>query len=223
VIRLWNRVGIFRPLSIIVLVAGLAGGLLLAQQERTSGLTSTTATVGNADDVRELALDLADHQNALDKAKQFATSDAEQARAADDQARKNEAASRSDTRTAKPSASASTATTGVNAGPVPASCAAYTGNKAIGCTLMVKDGFGLDQMPCLDKLWTKESHWTTTAANPNGAYGIPQAYPGSKMQVFGTDWRTNPATQIAWGLNYIKGKYSTPCAAWSHSQSTGSY
>ena len=218
-IRLWNRVGAFRSLSIVVLVAGLAGGLLLAHQEQGRELTSTTATVtDNADDVRQLALDLADHQNAQDKAKALATSDAEQAKAAEDQARKNAAASRSDTRTTAPGV-----TTGVNAGPIPTSCASYTGNKAVGCAMVLKAGLTLDQMACLDKLWTKESHWTVTASNPSGAYGIPQANPGSKMQTFGTDWKTNPATQIAWGLSYIKGRYSTPCGAWSHSQSSGWY
>ena len=80
-----------------------------------------------------------------------------------------------------------------------------------------------DQFGCLDRLWQKESGWRTTASNPSGAYGIPQALPGSKMASAGDDWRTNPATQIRWGLGYIKGRYSTPCGAWSHSQSTGWY
>jgi hypothetical protein len=79
------------------------------------------------------------------------------------------------------------------------------------------------QFSCLDSLWTRESGWRTTASNPSGAYGIPQALPGSKMASAGSDWRTNPATQITWGLNYISSSYGSPCAAWSHSQSHGSY
>ena len=79
------------------------------------------------------------------------------------------------------------------------------------------------QFSCLDSLWTRESGWRTTAANPSGAYGIPQALPGSKMASAGSDWRTNPATQIDWGLNYIASQYGSPCGAWSHFQSAGSY
>jgi hypothetical protein len=79
------------------------------------------------------------------------------------------------------------------------------------------------QFSCLDSLWTRESGWRTTAANPSGAYGIPQALPGSKMASAGSDWRTNPATQITWGLNYISSRYGSPCAAWSYSRSHGSY
>ena len=107
---------------------------------------------------------------------------------------------------------------------VPASCNSYTGNRAIGCALLLSAGFGLDQMPCLDKLWTRESNWTTTSENKSsGAYGIPQALPGDKMAPYGSDWRTNPKPQIEWGLSYIKGRYSSPCGAWDHSQATGWY
>jgi hypothetical protein len=87
--------------------------------------------------------------------------------------------------------------------------------------------FGFDpdtQFGCLVNLWQKESGWRTTAQNPSsGAYGIPQALPGSKMATAGDDWRTNPATQIKWGLGYIKGRYGTPCGAWGHSQRVGWY
>ncbi|MBX6381441.1 MAG: transglycosylase SLT domain-containing protein [Microbispora sp.] len=77
---------------------------------------------------------------------------------------------------------------------------------------------------CLEKLWDKESHWNERAMNRySGAYGIPQALPGSKMASAGADWQTNPATQIKWGLNYIAGRYKSPCGAWAHSQATGWY
>ncbi|WP_435859462.1 hypothetical protein [Streptomyces tanashiensis] len=73
------------------------------------------------------------------------------------------------------------------------------------------------QWNCLDQLWTRESGWRYWADNPSSsAYGIPQALPGSKMDAFGDDWRTNPLTQIKWGLSYIDGRYGTPCAAWNH-------
>ncbi|WP_460354264.1 aggregation-promoting factor C-terminal-like domain-containing protein [Actinoallomurus acanthiterrae] len=79
------------------------------------------------------------------------------------------------------------------------------------------------QFSCLVSLWNRESGWNTHAANPSGAYGIPQALPGSKMSSAGPDWRDNATTQIKWGLGYIKDRYSTPCGAWGHSQSTGWY
>jgi hypothetical protein len=90
--------------------------------------------------------------------------------------------------------------------------------------MVLDHGWDLQQMACLDKLWTKESHWNERARNKSsGAYGIPQAYPASKLASAGGDWETNPATQIKWGIGYIDGRYGTPCKAWSTSQSTGSY
>ena len=80
------------------------------------------------------------------------------------------------------------------------------------------------QFSCLDALWNEESGWNPIAENPNsGAYGIPQALPGSKMASAGPDWQTDPATQIRWGLEYIQATYGSPCAAWSHEQATGWY
>lgn len=85
-------------------------------------------------------------------------------------------------------------------------------------------GWGDDQFGCLVSLWNKESGWNYRASNGgSGAYGIPQALPGSKMASAGADWQTNAATQVAWGLGYISGRYGSPCGAWSHSQSTGWY
>ena len=85
-------------------------------------------------------------------------------------------------------------------------------------------GWDAGQFSCLDSLWQKESHWNYRAANSSsGAYGIPQAMPGSKMSSAGADWRTNPATQIAWGLSYIDKKYGSPCAALSTSREQGWY
>ena len=84
-------------------------------------------------------------------------------------------------------------------------------------------GWGDDQFACLLSLWNRESGWRVNAANSSGAYGIPQALPGSKMASAGADWQTNPATQIAWGLGYIAGRYGTPCGAWDHSESNGWY
>ena len=92
-----------------------------------------------------------------------------------------------------------------------------TGAKYVARTIMLAEySWGDDQYSCLNRLWTKESHWNYKAHNSrSGAHGIPQALPASKMDVVGTDWRTNPVTQIRWGLRYIDSRYSTPCKAWA--------
>ncbi len=84
-------------------------------------------------------------------------------------------------------------------------------------------GWHTHQFSCLRSLWQKESGWNHRAGNRSGAYGIPQALPGSKMRSKGADWRTNPVTQIAWGLSYVNGRYHSPCRAWAHSRATGWY
>ena len=97
-------------------------------------------------------------------------------------------------------------------------------NVQIGQSLAAARGWTGEQFYCLYQLWQKESGWSTTAGNPSsGAYGIPQALPGTKMATVGSDWRSNPATQISWGMGYIAGRYGTPCAAWSTSQARGWY
>jgi len=70
------------------------------------------------------------------------------------------------------------------------------------------------QISCLTQLWDGESHWNFKAHNyRSGAHGIAQALPATKMEIISTDWRTNPLTQIKWGLTYIKARYGTPCTA----------
>jgi hypothetical protein len=100
-----------------------------------------------------------------------------------------------------------------------------SGAQAIARDMMAsKFGWGADQASCLINLWQKESGWRADALNASsGATGIPQALPGSKMASHGADWQTNPMTQIAWGLDYIKAVYGTPCGAWAKSQSVGWY
>jgi hypothetical protein len=70
------------------------------------------------------------------------------------------------------------------------------------------------EFTCLVQLWYSESGWSWSATNPSsGAYGIPQALPGWKMASAGSDWLTNPATQITWGMDYIEAVYGSPCQA----------
>ena len=90
--------------------------------------------------------------------------------------------------------------------------------------MLASFGWSLSQFACLDPLWEHESGWSVTADNPDtGAYGIPQALPGDKMADAGPDWQTDAATQIRWGLTYIKDLYGSPCAAYAHEQETGWY
>jgi len=85
-------------------------------------------------------------------------------------------------------------------------------------------GWGDGQFSCLSSLWNKVSSWNCRACvASSGATGIPQALPGSKMASAGGDWRTNAATQISWGLDYIARAYGSPCSAWGHSQAVNWY
>jgi hypothetical protein len=96
--------------------------------------------------------------------------------------------------------------------------------QAIAYELVLARGWDTGEYDCLVALWTRESHWNVYAENPtSGAYGIPQALPGDKMATVAADWRTNPETQIIWGIGYIEGRYQTPCGAWAHSELKGWY
>ena len=87
-----------------------------------------------------------------------------------------------------------------------------------------KYSWGEDQFSCYNSIIMRESKWIVSADNPHSsAFGIPQALPGSKMAAFGADWRTNPATQIRWGLDYVHVRYGTPCGAWSFKRGHGWY
>jgi hypothetical protein len=94
----------------------------------------------------------------------------------------------------------------------------------IAMAMLSSYGWPSGQFGCLDNLWQRESGWNPLAENTSsGAYGIPQALPGSKMASAGADWATDAATQIRWGLGYIKSTYGSPCAAWGHETAYGWY
>jgi hypothetical protein len=107
--------------------------------------------------------------------------------------------------------------------------AAPGSNVALGQRLASGYGWGSGQQwSCLDALWTRESGWQAGVWNTagSGAYGIPQALPASKMAAAGSDYMTDPATQIRWGLGYIAGTpygTHTPCGAWAHETADGWY
>jgi hypothetical protein len=221
VIRLWNRVGPFRVLAVLLLVGAVAGGAAVAlndSDDRPASASNNT-DAADAEQRKQLAEMAAQHADAERAARSDAQRKADEAAvAAAEQAKKVPSPSPSKSASPKPSGSPGKP---VN---VPADCNGYSGNKQLGCALLSEFGFGLDQMPCLEKLWDKESGWRTTAENKSsGAYGIPQALPPTKLSKYGGDWRTNPATQIRWGLDYIRGRYKTPCGAWAYFQSHNHY
>ena len=225
----WSRIGV-RAVSLGVLAAGLAGGVYIGQQREPRAQSDQAFLVAQADAVEIRLIKERQGEHAATRAYQrqaegeAATKAASAAEVAAGNARKLEKAVTDRKAAKKPTTGSSSGATVPYTGPIPSSCNQYSGNRATGCALMLQDGFAIAQFPCLDKLWTKESGWNHRATNASsGAYGIPQAYPGSKMSSVAADWRTNPATQIKWGLGYIKGRYGTPCAAWSHSESVGSY
>ena len=101
-----------------------------------------------------------------------------------------------------------------------------TGAKQVAHDLVSSLGYDWNahQIGCLNALWDGESHWNFQAHNyRSGAQGIAQALPPTKMEIVSTDWRTNPVTQIKWGLSYIKARYNTPCKALSHKHWAGYY
>ncbi len=226
--RLWSRFGA-RTAAVALLSVGVAGGFYLGENRQTQQ-QGLTAQVGLQVDRAEYAyqrdlqasyqVESARQRAAEYQAKLRATAEAKEAA---DRARQAEAAAASRKKERLAAEAAAKAAKPYD-GPIPTSCAQYSGNRKVGCAIMMDQGFGIDQFPCLDKLWTKESGWNHKAYNAgSGAYGIPQALPGSKMASVAEDWKTNPATQIKWGLGYIAGRYDNPCGAWLHSRNTGWY
>jgi hypothetical protein len=96
--------------------------------------------------------------------------------------------------------------------------------KQIAEAMLSKFGWSSGQFSCLEPLWERESGWDVTAYNAgSGAYGIPQALPGSKMSSAGSNWEGSAYTQIKWGLGYIRDAYGSPCGAWAHEEDDGWY
>jgi hypothetical protein len=220
--RLWSRIGV-RVASVGLLLAGLVSGVYLGQDEEAAPTPDA------------VQVDVADMQLLKQRQSEHAAARAWQRQAEGDAATKADAEARATAGKARKleikvkaaAARKKAERTGGPIpydGPIPASCSEFSGSRKTGCALMLEAGFKIAEFPCLNQLWTKESGWNYKATNrSSGAYGIPQAYPGGKMSSAGADWRTNPATQIKWGLGYVKGRYKSPCGAWSHFQSAGSY
>ncbi len=182
-----------------------------------------------ADETEDVQSQTADLRARLDEALAQKAADEEAARVAAEQAAAAaaaEAAAQAEAeRAAQEEEEAASSTSSLPSGTAPASGDnSPAGAQATAASMLGGYGWGDDQFSCLVSLWNKESGWNYQALNSSsGAYGIPQALPGSKMASAGGDWQTSAATQIRWGLGYISGRYGSPCGAWDHSQSVGWY
>jgi hypothetical protein len=119
-------------------------------------------------------------------------------------------------------AAVAAATAGMALSAAPAQAA--TGSASSAQTIAHKMIPDAAQFNAFSKIVSHESGWNPSATNgSSGAYGLVQALPGSKMASAGSDWKTNPATQIKWGLDYMNSRYGSPTAAWSFWQANGWY
>ncbi|MDD7928912.1 lytic transglycosylase domain-containing protein [Microbacterium thalli] len=185
----------------------------------------------------DVQAETADLRGRLDAAKAQKAAEEEAARIAAEEAAAAEAAARAEAEAAAQAeaeaaaaAPSSSSSARSSAPAASGSAVASTGDNSPGAaqqaaSSMLGDfGWGQDQFSCLVSLWNKESGWNYQAYNSgSGAFGIPQALPGSKMASAGGDWQTSAVTQVRWGLGYISGRYGSPCGAWGHSQSVGWY
>ncbi|MFG2548467.1 transglycosylase SLT domain-containing protein [Streptomyces sp. NPDC048581] len=112
------------------------------------------------------------------------------------------------------------ATAGTLFAAAPAQAATSSSAQAI-AKKMISDSA---QYECFSNIVDHESDWNPNATNASsGAYGLVQALPGNKMASAGSDWKTNPATQIKWGLDYMNERYGSPCGAWDFWQANNWY
>jgi hypothetical protein len=224
-----RRAGIIFPaVGIAVLIVVVVAAASYLMNPAGSGANSVTGFLGALPQSKSVALLETERQNliTMNDAAQTMSQGAKPAKVAPLQviasAQAQAAASASAAASSSSSGSGSGTTTQVAQAPAPDPGSAQATAKA----LMVQSPWnftGSSQYSCLYSLWMQESSWRYDAYNPSGAYGIPQALPGSKMASAGSDWQTNPRTQIIWGLGYIQSIYGTPCGAWSHEQADGWY
>jgi hypothetical protein len=139
--------------------------------------------------------------------------------------------------TAAPATAAPSATATPNATPIPTATPTAKpkpkpkakpkpvtyANTVAGARAYVKARIGTRQYNCINAIFTAESKWNPLAGKVTGAYGIPQAFPGSKMAAYGSNWRTSPITQVKWGIWYVDDRYGSACAAWDFWEAHGWY
>ncbi|MFD5462777.1 transglycosylase SLT domain-containing protein [Kitasatospora sp. NPDC127059] len=201
----------------------IAGATLLAEVPSGSQAQAVSDNIGQQASAQQASADAAakaaaEQKAAEEAARQKAAADA-QAKAdadkaakaaADQRAAADAAANRSKARSAMSAVDNSAPPVSVSPGSVQDMARQIVGNDA--------------QFQCFSQIVKRESGWDYTATNSgSGAYGLVQALPGSKMASAGADWRTNPATQIKWGVGYMNSRYGSPCGAWSFWQAHSWY
>jgi hypothetical protein len=190
----------------IAVVSGVAAAAPNAPASKAAPSRPTAATAASASDATQQVARLKIHLAVLEQHRLAAAARRAEAR-------------RAAARQAQQSAAQQSAGNSASAPATPSGSP-----QQIAAAMLGSFGWSSSEFGCLQSLWNAESGWNPSASNPiSGAYGIPQALPGSKMASAGADWQTNPATQIKWGLGYIKQVYGSPCSAWSHEQSSGWY
>jgi hypothetical protein len=215
---LLRRTGILLPAAglalLLVVVVWGAAKVMIPKGTGAISLFQAIDSLGNSGSValleqeRQTLIEMTAAAKTLTVASRPATADPEEILEAQDS-------------TTTASSSQTTGGTGVTTTAPPAD---PTAAEATGQAMLASFGFDTTQWPCLYDLWERESGWNVYAENgASGAYGIPQSLPGDKMASAGPDWQTDAATQISWGLGYIKSVYGTPCAAWSNEEAYGYY
>jgi hypothetical protein len=215
-----------------VITAGTAGTLILATAISTAGvaLSSSAAAVGTADaymtsvsansaamQAAHPAGDSTSHQQAAMLSKSGAIKAEHEQQVFAEKAAVAKA--KADKAAAKAAAAKAAAKVRAAKAATPSGSPQQIAQQMLG-----QYGWSGSQMSCLTPLWGHESNWNVNAENASsGAYGIPQALPGSQMAAAGSDWRTNAATQIKWGLTYIHDRYGSPCGAEAHELSSNWY
>ncbi|WP_432015748.1 transglycosylase SLT domain-containing protein [Streptomyces cucumeris] len=196
--------------------ATAADSTLLADIPAGQQAVAQGASLTQQADVQSTAADAEAKKSAEEAARKQAAKDAKAKKAAADKAAAEKLAKeREDKKQEVASRSASR-----DAGSIPKQ-ASYTIAETQSIARQMIPG---DQFQCFSNIVDHESGWNYKATNASsGAYGLVQALPGSKMASAGSDWQTNPATQIKWGLNYMNDRYGSPCGAWSFWQANNWY
>ncbi|MER7190288.1 transglycosylase SLT domain-containing protein [Streptomyces flaveolus] len=193
--------------------ATAAGTTLLADIPMGEQAQVQTASLTQQADVQAIAADASAKKDAEEAARKAAAETAvakqEKAKKAAEEAKKREAEQEAASRDAERESTTFAVQSSYTVGQIQAMA-----------RQMVPSG----QFQCFSNIVDHESSWNYQAVNASsGAYGLFQALPGSKMSSVGSDWQTNPATQIKWGLNYMDSRYGSPCEAWDFWQNNHWY
>ncbi|MFI0814671.1 transglycosylase SLT domain-containing protein [Streptomyces sp. NPDC021098] len=198
--------------------ATAADSTLLADIPAGQQAVAQTASLTQQADVQSTAADAEAKKSAEEAARKQAASDAKAKKAAADQKAAAEKLAKEREAKKKQEIASRSASRDSSSFPIKAS---YTTAEVQAMARQMIPG---DQFQCFSNIVDHESGWNYQATNPSsGSYGLVQALPASKMASAGADWKTNPATQIKWGLGYMNDRYGSPCEAWSFWQANNYY